>query len=313
MARPAAAATARLRPVRSTSMTNAATANTMAAACRMPKSCPIRRSGSSRSAAMDANSSNPGHGLGTASSTALSRSIHPATPTSHGTARRPDTIARAELNDAVIPLRSLMLACASSRPDAVDPPVQGAVFTMEGPMNHTDVVARVKADLEARGVNLTGADGAFEITKRVAWELRAEGAGLLDKPGGNNSHGFATDIICYPTGQIYDILVSGGDVNGPSWQDAGMVDASRYRPAVAVDPGPPPVPPGPPGALDELVAKLDAMTALLASLDRKLDAMAEQSNTNTEKIQQQVDQAVKNVEKTAAAALPLLGGLLGKH
>jgi hypothetical protein len=184
---------------------------------------------------------------------------------------------------------------------------------MEALMNHTDVVARIKADLEGRGVNLTGPDGAFEITKRVAWELRGEGAGLLDKPGGNNSHGFATDIICYPSGQIYDILVSGGDVNGPSWQDAGAVDASRYRAPVPVDPPAVPPPSTPTLSLDELVAKIDAMSALLAGLDRKLDAMAEQSNTNTEKIQQQIDQAVKNVEKTAAAALPLLGGILGKH
>jgi len=191
------------------------------------------------------------------------------------------------------------------------PPLHGAVFTMEVLMNHTDVVARIKADLEAKGVSLTGADGAFEITKRVAWELRAEGAGLLDKPGGNNSHGFATDIICYPSGQIFDILVSGGDINGPSWQDAGTVDASRYRPPMPIDP---PVPPPTPGlSLDELAAKVDAVSALLAGLDRKLDALAEQSNANTEKIQQQVDQAVKSVEKTAAAALPLLGGLLGKH
>src|SRR3954470_21064862 len=101
--------------------------------------------------------------------------------------------------------------------------------------DHTAIVASVKADLQARGVDLAGPCGAFQITKRVAWMLRNEGAGLLSKTTGNNCDGFATDIIAYPGGHIFDILVSGGDVNGPSWQDAGLVDASRYH--AAIDPG----------------------------------------------------------------------------
>src|SRR5690349_18269590 len=48
-----------------------------------------------------------------------------------------------------------------------------------------EVVAAVKADLQARGVSLAESCGAFQITKRVAWTLRAQGAGVLDKPAGN--------------------------------------------------------------------------------------------------------------------------------
>lgn len=118
-------------------------------------------------------------------------------------------------------------------------------------MDYASLVGRVKAELEARGVVLTGPDGAFEITKRVAWLLRAEGAGLLAKDYGNNSDGFAVDIIAFSSGQIYDILINGGgdevdgvpvpgSGNGPAWNDAGIVDRARWR--APFDPGPLPIP-----------------------------------------------------------------------
>ena len=106
--------------------------------------------------------------------------------------------------------------------------------------SHPDVVAAVKAELVAKGITLSGECGAFAITKRVAWQLRGEGAGLLDKPGGSNCQGFATDIIAYPGGRIFDILIDGGGSNGPAWNASDPVDASRYRPAV--DPGDAPSP-----------------------------------------------------------------------
>jgi hypothetical protein len=183
-------------------------------------------------------------------------------------------------------------------------------------MDHTDVVARIKSALEAKGVSLTGPDGAFEITGRVAWELRGEGAGLLDKPGGNQSHGFATDIICYPDGQLWDILGDGGGANNPQWNESDKVDPSRYRPAKQMDPIPVPPPNPDPTLLSEAVkaiaAKVEALTSLVGSLDQKLDALAKQSDANTEKIQQQVNQVVKDMEKSVSAAVPLLGGFLRK-
>ena len=96
-------------------------------------------------------------------------------------------------------------------------------------------VAEVKAQLQARGVDLTGPCGAFAITKRVAWGLRATGAGLLSKPSGNNCDGFAVDIVAFPTGLIVDILGDAGNGNTPLWNTGEPVDAARYRPAI--DPG----------------------------------------------------------------------------
>ena len=96
-------------------------------------------------------------------------------------------------------------------------------------------VAAVKAQLQARGVDLTGPCGAFAITKRVAWGLRATGAGLLSKPSGNNCDGFAVDIVAFPTGMIVDILGDAGNGNTPLWNTGEPVDAARYRPAVDPD------------------------------------------------------------------------------
>jgi hypothetical protein len=80
-------------------------------------------------------------------------------------------------------------------------------------------------------------EDAFEVAKRVAWALRGEKAGLLIKTGGENIiswHGmsFSAGRICYPDGHIYKVLSDIPATNGPSWQDDGFVDPSRYVPAI---------------------------------------------------------------------------------
>lgn len=80
---------------------------------------------------------------------------------------------------------------------------------------------------------------AFEVTKRVAWALRGEGAGLLIKTSGENivpwkGYVFAAGRICYPDGHIFKVIsdVGPGGANGPSWQDNGFVDPKLYVPAL---------------------------------------------------------------------------------
>ena len=80
-------------------------------------------------------------------------------------------------------------------------------------------------------------EGAFEVTKRVAWALRGEGAGLLIKNAGENiigwqGYSFAAARICYPDGHIYKVLTDVPGTNGPSWQDNNFVDRSLYVPAI---------------------------------------------------------------------------------
>jgi hypothetical protein len=80
---------------------------------------------------------------------------------------------------------------------------------------------------------------AFEVTKRVAWALRGEGAGLLLKGSGENivpwrGYVFAAGRICYPDGHIFKVIsdVGPGGGNAPSWQDNGFVDSRLYLPAL---------------------------------------------------------------------------------
>ena len=129
-------------------------------------------------------------------------------------------------------------------------------------MTELELVLATKQRLLQQGHDLTGPCGAFAITSRVAWALRDDGgAGLLDKPTGNNCQGFAVDIICYPNGDIYDILGDAGGENRPTWNFAGTVDPPRYRPPFSLDPvpNPPPVP-SPPSTGVILEAIAEALT-----------------------------------------------------
>ena len=138
----------------------------------------------------------------------------------------------------------------------------------------TAIVAIVKDELVARGVNILGPCGALEITRRVAWRLRDTGAGLYAKVQGNNCQGFAVDIITYSDGRLYDILVNAENENVPAWN---LVNAGtgfpgtnpNWRPVlVNPDGAEPPLPPVPPLDLSGIYARLDA---LLQRLDHQFE------------------------------------------
>lgn len=129
-----------------------------------------------------------------------------------------------------------------------------------------DNVINVKNALEARGVSLSGPCGAFQITKRVAWQLRDQGAGLLSKPNGNNCEGFATDYVVFKNGPAFDILGDGGNANIPQWaqdNDASLlarwvapVDPGDDPPKVDTPPAPTP-PPAAPLDIDRILAAIE--------------------------------------------------------
>ncbi len=86
------------------------------------------------------------------------------------------------------------------------------------------------------------AAGSFEVTKRVAWALRAKNVGLLRKDGGDNvvqwqGINFAACRIAFPDGHIFKIMGDCGDggANTPEWADNGSVDPGLY--VAAIDPG----------------------------------------------------------------------------
>jgi hypothetical protein len=153
-----------------------------------------------------------------------------------------------------------------------------------------EIVAQVKAELEAAGVSLVGPCGAYDITRRVAWRLREDGAGLLDKPDGNNCDGYAVDIIAYRDGRIFDCLgKSGGEEdqaghpipgtgNVPIWMAATPMgnEAARWR--APHDPDADPAPPAhiPPPTMPYADPVWDLrvkMEALFLQSFQKMDAL----------------------------------------
>ena len=100
------------------------------------------------------------------------------------------------------------------------------------------LVACVRSSVNPGG----SGDLAFEVTKRVAWLLRGQSAGLLIKNGGENTtswmgYSFSISRICYPDGHIYKVVSDAGPggANGVSWSDNGYVDPSLY--VAAMNPG----------------------------------------------------------------------------
>ena len=163
------------------------------------------------------------------------------------------------------------------------------------PIDHTWIVQTIKDQLVERGVSLSGPCGAFEITKRVAWQLRFEGAGLLFKDFENRCEDRAVDVIVYPDGEHFDCLIDGGGRNEPAWQPKGQVNPDRRR--APVDPGdtepPPPPPPPPEEPTDPDAADFLKFLAALAMIVEGLDNIAGAVDKIVEKVVQLQNDGLK--------------------
>ena len=129
-----------------------------------------------------------------------------------------------------------------------------------------NVVRAVKARLEATGVPLDGPCGAFGDHQAGGGQLRATGAGTLDKPSGNNCGGRSVDIIiAYPDGRLVDILSDAGGSNGRCGIPSGW--SMRRGGARGGGPerdGPPALPaPSRPRSTGLLLSRLDALERAL--------------------------------------------------
>jgi hypothetical protein len=150
----------------------------------------------------------------------------------------------------------------------------------------SSVVDDVKHELIARSVDLSGPCGAFQITKRVAWRLRAQGAGYIRKnPGQNNCELHGVDIVMYRDGRIVDILSDSGISNGPTWDTSkAPVDPALWQ--EPQDPGDPvveqPTDPGTPIVVQpapiNIQAILDAIRDVREAQERIFAAQAERDN-----------------------------------
>ena len=148
------------------------------------------------------------------------------------------------------------------------------------------LVAQIKAELVANGQTFTTNEDAFEITRRVAWALREQGAMLIGKRANQNGAVFqgrkySHDALAFLTGWI-DLLERAGppdNLNRPVWNATGTdPTAALYSPIdpntapapvppVPV-PAPPPIPP--PDDLQARVLQLEAEMRAAEAIQRDL-------------------------------------------
>jgi hypothetical protein len=117
------------------------------------------------------------------------------------------------------------------------PPFPGPIGDWQACAPRTDKADLVSCVWDA--VRPTNSVGDLEVSKRVAWLLRGEGAGLLIKNGGENivlwqGYSFSASRICYPDGHIYKLISDAGPggANTPVFTDNGFVDPTLYVPAI---------------------------------------------------------------------------------
>lgn len=121
--------------------------------------------------------------------------------------------------------------------------------------NHLDVVQAARTYYAA----YAGPQRAYLIVNKVAWDLRAEGAGMFFKDSGTAYLQRSLDIVIYkPAGETFDILGSAETDAVPQWNrtaPTGFGDVARWRqavdPATIEHPDPP----------DDLTARVEALEA----------------------------------------------------
>jgi len=158
-------------------------------------------------------------------------------------------------------------------------------------------VQAVKNDLVVRGVIPTPQRDncdSFQITARVAWRLRAQGAKLIPKTPAQNGCTwlgvrYSHDAIAFPDGWA-DLLVGAGpplNQNQPAWQfsatgpSAGAVAPFDLDPVITITTPPPVTPPpsGPsspvnPGELAALTFQLAVLTERVETLQQVINHLA---------------------------------------
>lgn len=125
------------------------------------------------------------------------------------------------------------------------------------------IVADVKRQLEASGVNLSGNCGAFEIVKRVVWRLRDQGFGLVADGGQTQCQGYSTDVIQNQSVWV-DMLGDAGGLNTPVWSEHPNPNPAVWRapidpgdtPVPGPEPTPDPPPPAPPCDLSPVILEI---------------------------------------------------------
>lgn len=200
------------------------------------------------------------------------------------------------------------------------------------------VVADVKAQFEAQGIDLRGSCGAFYITNEVA---KRTGTKLLKKVPGQNraivfadgtcktpeqapgENGYAVEyLITLPSGIGYDILGDSGGDNSPRWaEETNKVERNlkNWAEPVALQIGGgaiplPPTTPVPPifDEVEQRLTHIEATTNSLFMQAVEINAKLDDHILSTERFQTAVGYEYKKFGIFVAKyVLPLVGGVLG--
>ena len=161
------------------------------------------------------------------------------------------------------------------------------LYTETSMTNHASMVADIKAALEAKGQTFTTNEDAFQITARVAWALKWEGAQLVTKTAAQNGavyHGvkYSHDVIAFPDGWV-DCLANAGppsNENRPAWTATGRSDAPLVAPfdldASAWPPAPDVPPPLSPPDVSDIAADIMGLSFHVQALDLAIKQQGEQ-------------------------------------
>jgi hypothetical protein len=128
-------------------------------------------------------------------------------------------------------LEGLVIGVEVPGPSPIGPgPVIDPLFGCQRWANVTDgnyqpLVACLCTHLNPAGSKVL----ALEVVRRVAWALRAQGAGLLRKDGGENiADYYGTSVslsrILFQDGRLVKVLTDVPTTNGPSWQEEDALD-----------------------------------------------------------------------------------------
>lgn len=157
------------------------------------------------------------------------------------------------------------------------------------------------------------AEPIFNFVRRVAWSLRAEGVGLLQKPAGENiinyqGESYSISRVCYALhggslpaqgAHIFKILSDAGPggTNGPQWIDEDKREDMKCLPALPPDDVAPTPTPTPSDDVKALKLRIGQLEMQIASLQGDIENLTHQRDTATAVVVSLTDEVSRqNVE-----------------
>jgi hypothetical protein len=182
--------------------------------------------------------------------------------------------------------------------------------------DHTPTVVAVKSALEAANVDLSGPCGAFAITGRVAYALRAEGYGLIAKNASQNgcdtAQGrFSVDAVALPDGSAFDILINAETENIPAWQVTGATSPANWRAPFDLGGVEPPPPPAPYPICPPQTEEHDAILSLMGDIQSQVLAFREWAEREIAEVRAEHRAQTPEIEKGKTPLWQILIGILG--